>query len=281
MTAIASLLIIVQSKVVDQKKPQTSDKSKVKNKSVALEKKKDIKVDSSKLESATESVEKSVVPELRFLAKGVLEGEISLVDQGLAIAIDGQQYPLGYTFISKHKDYRKLQSELSSGSSASLLKRVSVYPEVKLVDNTYIYFFNLVAVAKEIEQGIFAQLKPGEFYLSGLWQHVEFHPAPCLLIYRNVTDNFLGIAAKQPLKRVKSWLKPIHVPVYGLDLTKAFKYNPQAQKNQQNRRKFYSLLATFNDSKFVVHQSSILEHFYIPRYLKASRAKEILAQNQS
>jgi hypothetical protein len=133
----------------------------------------------------------------------------------------------------------------------------------------------LVAVAKEIEKGIFAELKPGEFYLSGLWQHVQSHPAPCLLIYRNVTDNFLGIAAKQPLGRVKNWLKPIHVPVEGLDLTKAFKFNPEAKKNEQMRRKFYTLSVIFKDAKFVAKKSSISEYSKIPKYVKASQAEEI------
>jgi hypothetical protein len=241
-------------------------------------KKKDTKPHSKKTKPSAEEklAENSVNSELRFRAMGVLEGEISLAEKGLEITIDGQQYPLGFTFISKNRDYRKFQEELSSGSVTSLRKRVSVYPQVKYVDKKYCYFFNLVSVHKEGKQGIFAELEPGEFYLSGLWQHVKSHPVPCLSVYRNATDDFFNMVAKQPLGKVRKLLKPIQVPVEGLDLTQAFKYNPQAEKNKQKKRKFYCLSATFSDARFAAIKSSISEYSKAPKYITASRAAEFL-----
>jgi hypothetical protein len=267
-----------------KRSPQGNKDSDEMNQIVATKKKKkkNAKSYSKKTKSSTEKklAENSVNSELRFRAMGVLEGEISLVENGLEIAIDGQQYPLGFTFISKNRDYRKLQEELSSGSVTSLRKRVSVYPQVKYVDKKYCYFFNLVSVHKEGKQGIFAELEPGEFYLSGLWQHVQFRPAPCLSVYRNVTDDLLNMAAKQPLEKVRKLFKPIQVPVEGLDLTKAFKYNPQAEKNEQKKRKFYCLSATFRESKFVAIESSISVHSKTPKFIKASRVAEFLERNK-
>ncbi len=179
-----------------KRSPQRIKDSDEMNQIVATKKnkkKKNTKSHFKKTKSSTEEklAENSVNPELRFRAMGVLEGEISLAEKGLEIAIGGQQYPLSFTFISKNRDYRKLQEELSSGSVTSLRKRVSVYPQVKYVDKKYCYFFNLVSVERQREQGIFAELEPGEFYLSGLWQHVQSRPAPCLSVYRNVTDDLL------------------------------------------------------------------------------------------
>lgn len=190
-----------------QRSPKPTKDLDKPNESVATKTKKiDTKVDSKKIEPIEpveeKLVEKSVEPELRFQAKGVLEGEISLVEKGLAIAIDGEQYPLGYTFISRDRDYRKLQEELSSVLVTSLRKRVSVYPQVKLINKQYRYFFNLVSIQREGKQGIFSELEPGEFYLSGVWQYVQPNPTPCLSVYRNVTDNFLQMVSRRNTVRL-------------------------------------------------------------------------------
>jgi hypothetical protein len=264
-----------------QRSPKSTKDLDKPNESVATKTNKiDAKVDSKKIEPIEpveeKLVEKSVEPELRFQAKGVLEGEISLVEKGLAIAIDGEQYPLRYTFISRDRDYRKLQEELSSGSVTSVRKRVSVYPQVKYVDKKYCYFFNLVSVQKEGKRGIFSELEPGEFYLSGVWQYVHSYPTPCLSVYRNITDNFLQMISKWSLEKVRKYLKTIQIPVEGLDSEKAFIYNSQVEKNQQKRREFYLLKVIFSDSKFVVIKDMISVHSKIPKYLTASRATEFL-----
>ena len=180
-----------------------------------------------------------------FQGIGVIEGLVS-IDQRerLTITVESQKYRLGYAPRSRKRSYQTLIDEIKS--KGTRVKKVSVYPQFDHRQNQSNRLnFNLVSVEKEGEKGIWFELVPGEFFLSGFYQYIPMCSFPCITILRNYSDGLAKKVEKMGTKNASQLLKPNHLPVDWSDAPiSAFKYNPHLEKAEQMIRWFVQLKAS-------------------------------------
>ena len=207
-----------------------------------------------------------------FQAIGVIEGRIEKGNNSrLSITLEGQKYPLGYTAKSRKRSYQVLLEELAP--EISLVQKVLVYPNCNHHGKKGPSLsFNLVAVEKIVkEEGIFSELAPGEFRLSGFWQYVPFCDSPCLTILRNYNEGLAKTVKKMARKKASLFLKANYIPLEWSDSPiEAFKYNPEAEKSEQMPRYFVQVTAKLKAEaqKLVVIEQRGIPTTSAPKYLK-------------
>lgn len=187
-----------------------------------------------------------------FQGIGVIEGKVSLSENRLYIEIEGKQYQL-------LKTKKVIAKFLATQEKSKLV----VYPKVihfPQRDKYQIVSFTYVAHEQNGGEGygLFDQLEPGQFILSGVWQFIPVCRVPCISIYRNFQKEEKGFEEKfeafkglEPEGKAK-FSKAIHVPLMWRDsLVSPFRFNPRLQKEEQQPKYFLSVLANFQASKDV------------------------------
>ncbi|BAZ47181.1 hypothetical protein NIES4102_42270 (plasmid) [Chondrocystis sp. NIES-4102] len=237
------------------KKKKGQKKNRVKLKTAVTNKRELRELFNAEVSQTTKTVSPSLQNSnsLIFQAVGVIQGEIAL-DKGenLIITLDGQQYRLGFTAISRPRKYKALVEEIKIQGNSQ--KKVLVYPRLSHTKTAYGYGvdFNLVTIAKteETREGIFQDLAAGEFYLSGFWQYVDFYDGPVVAVWRNYSQGLAQAVERVGIKKAKQLLKTNYIPVDWTDAPQEpFKYDPNVEKRQQMPRYFVRLKARYQPQK--------------------------------
>ena len=241
----------------------------------------------TKEETTTVNAEKSKTPSAIFQAVGVIEGIVSIEENGkVTITIEGQKYSLGYVTHSKKKNYQELVEQLKV--EKNLKRKLSVYPhynhqgekgKLKSRDafgqKAYpidLLSFNLVSVEKKEKRGaIFTELEPGEFKIAGFWQHIPYCETPCVTILRNYQPSLAKIVKQMDKKKALVLLQANHLSVMWSKASyEPFKYDEELSKKKQMPRYFVQLKVKLKGESglFEVVEETGIATTTAPRYLK-------------
>jgi hypothetical protein len=247
-------------------------------------------------------------PDALFKAVGIISGEVSFNEQGVAsIKIGDNSYRLGYCGLDQGEEIHRLgYKRRNTGVFFALRKyiettgiafqRLIVYPRFVHFpgrDRPCQLSFNLVGfvgpkheeIARSHAEGsVTNKFKDFEFELSGLWQFIPVSKLPVLTVFRNSNEarvRFLeGFTGQEKVQA----LKAIHIPLkWQNSLVRPFRFNPQGNKEKQGKPPFIQVRTRFVPelNLFEVIESNSMPSASPPKFLKASPKDKVAARKVS
>jgi hypothetical protein len=218
-----------------------------------------------------------------FQAIGVIEGEVSLDEQGKTkILLANKEYPL--LPLPKHVEkLQALQEQIKETGNA--IKRLVVYPKVIHFPDQNTpqqILFQLLGLEGKTKHGTIQELDNMEFKIAGLWQFIPVCRIPCISVFKNFSPERLEWIKQADIRKRVKFMKASHLPLLWKQApVKPFKYNPKAK--QQKKAAFVRIKAKFLPNKDAFAFDSLIESpttDKIPKYLKVSKKDKQLAQQQ-
>lgn len=203
-------------------------------------------------ENQNKTVDKKTV---YFQGIGILQGDVNFDEEGKAtITVDGITFPLKYCR-NRKRSFLALQREVKATGAR---QDVVVYPHVihfPQRDKDSLIYFEIVgfrtAKININDNEVTADLVPGEFVISGVWQFIPASRVPCISVFKNFSKERLQYLNQlEDELQKKKFMKAAHLPLYWRDSSvKPFRYNPKAEKDQQETKYFIRIKATFLPEK--------------------------------
>lgn len=205
-----------------------------------------------------------------FQAIGVIKGVVTFNNEKASIRIGGKKYELRY-IPHKRKAFQELNDYIALTNKTNL--RLLVYPAVTHATNQEtppLIAFGLVNFDKGDKQ-YFPEFEDNEFRLCGWWQIIAQCRLPCISVKRNATPvSIKQLKHKKPKHRI-NLIKPTHVPVLWKEpIVEPFKYNPDADKDEQGKPLFVSIKVKFIPKNNIFSFTALLSlpQKESPKYLK-------------
>jgi hypothetical protein len=211
-----------------------------------------------------------------FQAVGIIEGEITTLEDKTFVTIGGKLYELYYAGTHK-RAYEALKKEISNTGNTQL--RLIVYPRVTHYPGgkqPYRLGFQLAGFVGHgaAGDGLASELEENVFKISGLWQFIPVCRVPCISVFKNFNQQRLEYIKSAPVDRKVNFMKASHMPIIWKDApVPPFRFNPKLDKETQGKASFVQVKAKFNSSRDNFEFMSLLgiPSEEPPNYLKAGK----------
>lgn len=200
-----------------------------------------------KLVKPSQPIELIQPSEPKFMAVGVITGEVDLSEKIPTITIQGKSYPL--FFLLKHNRKRYVLDILKGHIEAGNREhRLVVYPKpIHFPDRNKFQDirFEVIGILQKDRPHAWAEaIGNGYFILAGLWQFIPVCKVPCVSVFRNHSEQLVNyLKSHQATERTRV-LKAGHCPLFWRDSSvKPFRFNPKLK--DQGKPKFIQVKARF------------------------------------
>jgi hypothetical protein len=211
-----------------------------------------------------------------FQAIGIIQGDVTSDGDKTFVTIGEKSYRLYYA--KNHRmAYEALKEEINSTGITQ--RKLIVYPNITHYPGgkqPYRLGFQLAGVVSlgASVKGLLSILEDLEFRISGLWQFVPICQLPCILVFKNSSQQRLKYIKSVSLDKQINFLKPSSIPVVWPDApVPPFRFDPELNKEAQGKPLFVQIKARFNSSNDTFEFVSLLgvPSFSPPNYLKVDK----------